>query len=206
MSTVGALDRGGEWDTALRTTGLIGLLALPVVLLVPGAAGLVVFGFITLWVNGPLSPLLPATYEPVLAYFGRIYPPLLIAIVGTVVTLAIEYVNYKLHRRLLRTTAGERVSRSGLAEKVSRLFARRPAFTIWLCAWSPLPYWPVRILSPMAGVPIETYLVATLLGRFPRLWLVASVGAWLNLPLSVLSGIAGGSILLAIGILAWSRR
>ena len=37
---------------------------------------------VTIFLNGPLAPLLPAAYEPVLMATGRVYLPLLVALVG----------------------------------------------------------------------------------------------------------------------------
>jgi membrane protein YqaA with SNARE-associated domain len=193
-----------EWSMVVRGSGIFALLTLPVVLYVPGAAGLTVFIMLTIWVNGPLSPVLPATYEPILIIFGQMYTALLIAGLGTVATLFIEYINYRLHQRLLGTTAMKNIAEGVAARRVVTLFARRPAFTVWLCAWSPLPYWPVRVLSPLAGLPLRTHLAATLLGRFPRLWFVAAVGTRLHLSTTALVAITTGSI--ALAGLAWAIR
>jgi membrane protein YqaA with SNARE-associated domain len=195
----------GEWDGVLRVTLLLGLAAIPVVLWVPGAAGLTLFALLTLWVNGPLSPLLPATYEPVLIYFSLFYLPFTLAVMGTIASLYIEYVNYRLHHRLLRTGPGERLAEGRLTRKVVALFARSPALTVWLCAWSPLPYWPVRILSPLAGLPLRTHLLATAFGRFPRLWFVAAAGAQLGLDPATLVGLTLISVLVAMAAWGWSR-
>jgi len=47
---------------------------------------------------------------------------------------------------------------------------------VWLCSWSPLPYWSVRILAPLARYSMARYLLATFLARFPRFWFFASLG------------------------------
>jgi hypothetical protein len=86
-------------------------------------------------------------------------------------------------------------------QKVVALFSRRPAFTVWLCAWSPLPYWPVRLLSPMAGLPLSRHLMATALGRFPQYLVVILLGAQLHLSTGVLTAIIVGTTLLTLG--AW---
>ena len=190
-----------ESDAVLRLTGVLALLAFPAVLFLPGAAGLTVFVLLTIWVNGPLSPFLPVAYEPLLIIFGQQYLPLLIAALGTMGTLFVEYINYRLHGQLLKTRAMKRVVGGRGVQWVARLFARRPAFTVWLCAWSPLPYWPVRILSPLTGLRVGPHLLATMLGRFPLYLLVATVGGRLNLSIPLLVGIALGTT--GIAALAW---
>ena len=52
----------------------------------------------TLWVHGPVSPFLPAAYEPVLMHYGTLYPPLVVAGIGTVANLVVEALNYVLYR------------------------------------------------------------------------------------------------------------
>lgn len=159
-----------------------------------------VFLLITVVVNGPLSPVLPAAYEPLLIYFSPLLGPLPTALLGTVGTLFVEYLNYHLHRGLLKTRTGQRITGGPLVQKVVALFKRRPAFTVWLCAWSPLPYWPVRLLSPLAGLSLSKHLTATALGRFPQYLAVIALGAQLHLSTGALGAIIVGSTLLTLGI------
>jgi hypothetical protein len=77
---------------------------------------------------------------------------------------------------------------------------RAPFFTVWLCSWSPLPYWLVRILSPMAGYPVRKHLWATFLGRFPRLWFFAALGLYWGIDLRVVFALSGVAILGAVGM------
>lgn len=157
-----------------------------------------VFLLVTILVNGPLSPVLPATYEPLLIFFARLLGPLPTAVLGTAGTIFVEYLNYHLHQRLLKTRAVQRVTGGPMVKKVVTLFRRRPAFTVWLCAWSPLPYWPVRLLSPMAGLSLSRHLVATALGRFPQYLVVILLGSRLHLSTGTLNAIILGSTLLAL--------
>jgi uncharacterized membrane protein YdjX (TVP38/TMEM64 family) len=171
-----------SWNAPLRMSGAVALLAIPAVLfLEPEVAGLVVFFIITMWVNGPLGIFLPATYEPILMLFGILYPPVLVAIIGIAGTLYIEGINYFIYRRLLETPALSGARQSRLVSSTAKLFNVAPFWTVWLCSWSPLPYWVVRILAPLARYPVKRYLAATLLGRFPRLWFFAAVGGSLRL-------------------------
>ena len=66
------------WDFVLRASGVLALIAILLTRIVPAAGGLISFVVVTIWVNGPLAPFLPATYEPILMAFGQIYPPLLV--------------------------------------------------------------------------------------------------------------------------------
>lgn len=195
------------WDGVLRATGALALLGIPAVLFLPtSVGGLVGFILVTVWVNGPLGMFLPATYEPILMLFGRIYPPVLVGFLGILGILYIEYLNYYLYGKLLDLEAFRAVRRSTVVARVVRWFGRAPFFTVWMCSWSPLPYWAVRILAPMARYPVKRYLLATFLGRFPRLWFFAALGTWWGIGGGTLLLITLGSIALALGIFAWRRR
>lgn len=193
------------WDRFLRVSAIVLLVAIPLAMYVPAAGGMVAFGLVTIWVNGPIAPFLPSTYEPIVILFGRVYSPLVVAAVGTAGTIYAEYVNYHLYRRVLGISKLERARRSRLTAWVLERFRRAPFFTIWLCSWSILPYWPVRFISPMAGYDVRRQLVATALGRFPRIWIFALFGAWLQVDIGMLALISLGLIVVAVTIYAVLR-
>ncbi|UCG87219.1 MAG: VTT domain-containing protein [Gemmatimonadota bacterium] len=193
------------WDGVLRLTGIVALLSIPLTVWVPRAGGLVGFGVVTVWVNGPISPFLPATFEPMLMLMGRVYPPILVAIVATAGTLYIEYLNYHVFDRVLQLSALERMRKSHTVEWVLKWFRKAPFFTVWMSSWSPIPYWPVRIISPLAGYDIRRHLFATFLGRAPRLWFFAALGVWWNASLGMLVAISMSSIALALAIYFYKR-
>ncbi len=188
------------WDGVLRGSGITVLLGIFILQYMPTAGPLVGFVLVTIWINGPIAFLFPAVYEPILMLFGRMYPPLLIGCLGTCGTLYVEYLNYHLYRRALYTDALAPFRRRRLVQRVTALFRKMPFFTVWLCSLL-LPYWPVRIVSPLAGYAVSRHLTATLLGRFPRLWFFAALGASLHVDPKVLLGISAavaGSALVLI--------
>lgn len=198
-------ERGNRtWDGVLRGTGLLAVLGIPVVLLVPETAAMTGFVLVTIWVNGPFSPLLPATYEPILMLFGRVYDPLLVALFGTAGTLYVEWLNYQLYRAVLTMDGASGFRESRMVTKVVELFEKKPFLAVWLCSWSILPYWPVRILSSVAGYDVRKHLTATFLGRLPRLWFFAALGLWWDVPDRWLVWATVGGI--AIGVSVWSWR
>ena len=193
------------WDGVLRLTAVVALLSIPLAIWVPRAGGMVGFGVLTIWVNGPISPFLPATFEPMLMLMGRVYPPLLVAVVGTAGTLYVEYLNYQLFSRVLQLSALERMRKGQTVEWVLKWFKKAPFFTVWMSSWSPLPYWPVRFISPLAGYDVKRHLTATFLGRFPRLWFFAALGLWWNASIGMLVLISMSGIGLAVAIYIYKR-
>lgn len=192
------------WDAILRISGVLALLAIPLTLAEPNSAAFSGFVLVTIWINGPLSPLLPATYEPVLMLMGRVYPPVLVAALGTAGILFVEYVNYQLYRQVLFIEKLDRVREGRFVRRVVALFRRAPFFTVWLCSWSLLPYWFVRFLSPLAGYSVWRQLFATLLGRLPRLWFFAALGLYWRISATALFSISAVSIL--VGLAVWAAR
>ncbi len=189
------------WDGIIRGTGALALLGIPATIWSPEiAGGLIGFLLVTLWVNGPLGIFMPATYEPILMLFGRVYPPLLIAIAGMLAILYVEFLNYHLYARVLRRDRFRAALENRAAQKVLTLFRRAPFFAIWLCSWSPLPFWSVRILASVTRYPVRRYLLATFLGRCPRLWFFASLGIWWNVEGEVLAVISLAAIAVAVAM------
>ncbi len=181
-------------------------LAVPLVLGLPAEGGLVTFFAFTLWCNGPWSPLLPAFYEPVLLATGRTHGALSVAVVGTVGTLLIEWANYYIHAAAVGSARATNLREHKATRWLAERFARRPFFYVWLCAWSPLPYWPVRTLSPLARLSVPKHLLATAIGRLPRLWFIAAVGAVLQPPLWMLAIITTLPVVIAASVWVKQRR
>lgn len=187
-------------DRLLRGTGVVALLAIPLTLLWPVVAPLTAFLLVTVWVHGPASPFLPAAYEPVLLLFGRVYPPLLIGLLGTLGDLYVEYLDYQLFLGLGAFGPYRTLLKHPLFTRAVALFNRRPFLAVWLFAWSPLPDWMIRVIAPAARYPVRRYLLAMGLGRLPKFWLLAALGAWWQPDRRLVLGVVAVSILLTAGM------
>lgn len=187
-------------DRMLRVTGGLALAATAATLLVPAVAPLVPFVLFTIWTNGPHSPLLPASHEPVLMLYGRLFPPILIGGLGTAGIVLAEWINYRLYAEAAGWKALVGVRHTTLVERLTQLFARRPFLAIVLAAITPVPYWIARALSVLARYPVAKHLVATAIGRFPRLTFFAALGSGLSIPTRWLVGVTLASVLIGIGL------
>ncbi len=193
------------WSAVVRVTGVLGALAIWPTTIWPDVAALVGFALVTIVVNGPLSPLFPATYEPILMALGRAYAPTLVAFAGMLGILYIEYLNYHLYGAALLHPRLDGFRQRRLVRWAISLFKKRPFFAVWLCAWSPLPFWAVRMIAPLANYPIRPYLFATFLGRYPRLWFFAALGGVIPVPTSWLIAMAVILSLSGLCVAAWRR-
>lgn len=193
------------WDAVIRGTGAAAVLGIALVWLLPVSGPLVGLGIFTLWISGPLSPLFPVGLEPVLMLFARLYPPWLVAAVCMLAGVYIEFLSYYLYGYVAGREAARPVRESRLGRWARDLFASRPFLATWFCAWSPLPFWVVRFLAPLSGYPVSRYLAANVLGRYPKLWLFASVGLWWSASDGLLLGLAGACLLLGPAVWFWRR-
>lgn len=195
-----------EWDAMLRATGVIGLLALYPTYRSPSIAGLVGFFCVTLFLSGPTTVVIPAAFEPLLMVTGRAYPPLLVALVAVTGNLYMDYVNYHIFGAAIRHPRLERAKNSRVVQRLLALFQRVPFFAVWLCSWSPIPYWIVSTLAPLSRYRMRKYLFATLLGRFPRVWFFASLGLLVPFSSQVLVTYVACAIAVGIAVVVWKRR
>ena len=196
------------WIVFSSMSGVVALLALGAAVLWPRFAALIGFLGATILINGPFSPLFPASYEPVLMLAARIYPPLVIAVVGTAGILYMEFINYHLYGFAVLHPRLERARGSFWVRQSEKLFRRSPFFAVWLLAFTPLPYWVARILGPLTAYPKRRYLLATFLGRFPRLWLYAAFSLWLPIPtrIMLLGTLAITGIAFAVAVVQRRQR
>jgi uncharacterized membrane protein YdjX (TVP38/TMEM64 family) len=195
-----------EWDAVLRGTGVVALLALYPTLRWPWVAGLTGFLCLTLFVSGPISVVVPAAFEPMLMVAGRAYPPLLVALVAVAGNLYMDYINYHVFGAAIRHPRLEKAKNSRVVQSMLRLFQRSPFFAVWLCSWSPIPYWIVSTLAPLSRYSMRKYLFATFLGRAPRVWFFASLGLVIPVATQVLVTYIACAITVGVALLVWKRR
>ena len=195
-----------RWDGILRGTGVMAALGIPLVILAPATAPLLVFVLATLWTHGPLAMFMPAAYEPILAHFGGLYPPVEIAAIGTAADLVVEYVDYHVFGALSRGTHARRALNHSMVQRALRWFSRAPFLTTFVFALTPLPDWAVRFVAPAAGYPVRRYLLAMGLGRFPNFLLFAAAGTIWHPGPGVLAMLLCVSLSLGVAVVHRQRR
>ena len=186
-------------------SGILAAAGILLVALFPAAGPLVGLELFTIWINGPYSMVFPATFEPVLMLFGRLYDPFLVAVVATAGNLYVEFLNYHLYRQVMGLEQAEPLRESRVVRFLVRLFDKAPFLTVWICAWSVLPYWAVRIVAPVSGYPVKRYMWATFLGRLPKLWFFAALGAWWSVSTELLLAVTAAGVALGFAIWGWKR-
>jgi uncharacterized membrane protein YdjX (TVP38/TMEM64 family) len=194
-----------EWDLALRATGIVGLLGLPLVTVVPDAEPLVLLVLATLWMRGPASAFIPVGLEPILMLYGRLYPIWLVTLVAAGASAYVEVLSLHLMRGVLAMRLLERARHSVQGSRVMRLFNRSPAAAIAIAAVSPIPDWITRTLAAVSHYPTRRYVVADTVGRLPKLFIPALLGRVVGISDRWLLGISAGSVVVGgiVGLVRW---
>jgi uncharacterized membrane protein YdjX (TVP38/TMEM64 family) len=80
-------------------------------------------------------------------------------------------------------------------QKAARLFMKYPFAVIVVAGFTPIPFFPFKFLSFSLRYPLARYLIALLVGRFPRYVLLAWIGHVIQIPTWLLIAVFGGAIL-----------
>lgn len=125
------------------------------------------------WYSIPGNSFILLPHEPAVLYAGTLYHPFLVATVGTLATVPPSAFDYQLFKRVFQLKPLVQANRSRIARLAQRGFNWQPWWTIVLFAFSPIPFYPVRLAAPMAGYPPARYVTAVAFGRWPRYYLLA---------------------------------
>lgn len=194
------LKRRGDrrWDVVIRATGTAGLLGLPVVLMVPRSVPLVWLAVLGIPANSPLSPVVPAAFEPLIMEAAKHAAVLPVTLVALGTYLYMEYLNWHVYSWVLSRRPFARVREKGWVGWSLDRFARAPFATVVFFAVTPVPFWAVRSLAILTGYPLFRFMSATAVGRLPRLWFYAWLGAALRVPAVILLGVIVGTAAVVI--------
>lgn len=192
-----------SWDLLLRSCAIAALAATLVSILFPGVSDLAVFFTLMLICCGPTSAFLPAASEPVLIAFGRLYPPLLLAGIGIVAIVLVEFLNYIVFDAILHSEKLSKLRDAKIVQLVVRWFNAQPFVTVTVAALTPIPFWIARTCAVLSRYSIARYMCATALGRFVRIFLIAAVGSALPLTTGqiVAVGVAAMVVIVAVVLL-----
>jgi len=145
-------------------------------------------------------------HETMLFAVAQKYPPALVASVGCVSSAAAAILDYWLigwfvSRRLVRQTFDQ----SRWYAVAQRIFLKAPFLLILGSAIAPVPFYPVKILAIANDYPLTLFLTATMIGRWPRFWLLAVGGRAVKPPSSMLMWLTVA--LMALGLFQiWRTR
>jgi len=128
-------------------------------------------------------------HEPLMIYLGKIYPFYIPVIIGILPTILGCYLDYMVLTPVLNSRLFKRPLNSKFYKKSEEYFRKMPYFTLFIFALTPLPFYPVRILSVASGYPVSRYVSSVTLGRIPRYAILTLSGSLFNISNNVIFGI-----------------
>jgi membrane protein YqaA with SNARE-associated domain len=145
--------------------------------------------------------------EPAVIYAGTIYHPVLVVVIFCLATVTASLIDYYTVRKVLQLRRFAPLKQTSFYQAAVRCFYWQPWWTIVVFAFTPLPFFPVRVLALSSNYPLLHYVSANVVGRAPRYYLLAVAGAWLTIPLMymILMGFIMALIPTLFGFF-WSRR
>lgn len=130
----------------------------------------------------PANSVLPIPHEPGVLYVAQFYHPVWVALAATTGAVVVSFADYALVKAAMRHPRVSGATEKGLFKWAVKWMQRFPFWIIVLFSLTPLPIYVVRLLAPASGYPIERYVAAQLVGRFPRFLLLAWIGQTVMLP------------------------
>jgi len=121
-------------------------------------------------------------HEPVLLYFSKFYLPLTVALVAIAGTTITELLNYSVFKYVMDLNVFKNLSQKKTVVKLVNLFKKSPFVALLVAGFTPVPFYPFRFLVVVAKYPKWKYILAVILSRTPRYYLLAIFGYSLKVP------------------------
>jgi membrane protein YqaA with SNARE-associated domain len=173
------------WRAFLLALAAYALLGTFVLWLVPDLAGVFLLGAYCI----PANSIVPIPHEPAILYFAKFYDPFWCALAGTIGSLIASFSDYAMVGAALRHRSLAKTRNSRLFQWSTRWMKRAPFAITVLFSFTPLPISIVRILAPAVEFPVRRYLLAQIVGRFPRFYILAWIGHVVLIPTWILIGL-----------------
>lgn len=188
-----------KWDVFLRLTAGAALVGIPFAIWVPESIPLVWLAVVGVPSNSPLGPIIPTGFEPFIMIAAKYYDAFWVTVVATAIYMYMEYVNWHVYGWVLRWDKLEPLKDKRWVKWGMENFAKSPFWITMFFAVTPVPFWIARCLALLNKYPIWPFMLATAIGRFPRLFLYAWLGDLLRIPTPLLVGVAVGTAVILIG-------
>ena len=167
---------------ALAVYAVVGVIVLAVV---PDFSSLFLLGGYCI----PANSVLPIPHEPAILYFAKFYDPFWCALAGTVGSLIACFADYAMVGAAMRHRALAKTRSSRLFRWSTKWMKRYPFAITVLFSFVPLPISVVRILAPAVEYNVRRYMLAQIVGRFPRFYMLAWIGHTVHIPTWILVGL-----------------
>ena len=121
-------------------------------------------------------------HEPVFLYFSKFYSPLNVTLVAIAGTSLAEVLNYSVFKYVGDLKPVQSIHYSKMVNKLINLFNKAPFAALLVAGFTPVPFYPFRFLVVLARYPLLKYILAIILSRTPRFYLLALFGHAIKIP------------------------
>ena len=167
------------WLLGAAFFGAVGVAAFLAAVILPAHLSLPSFVFYTA-ISNTFIPWLP--HEPIVILYGTLYSAWILAPLAGVATCAIEALNYRVLSLVVGVRRVKAVTQQRIYRTAERWFNRLPFLAIVIAGITPVPYAPFRVLVVTSRYPLKRYLLGVFVGRTPRYFMLALLGAAFHLP------------------------
>ena len=121
-------------------------------------------------------------HEPILIYLGNSYDPIILAIIGTMGTIVAGLLDHLVFVPLFSLKSLEFMLRFKWYRRAKKWFNIQPFLTLTIAGFSPVPFFPFKILAFTSQYPLLRYIGSLVAGRMPRYYLLALFGGVFMVP------------------------
>lgn len=128
--------------------------------------------------------LVPLPTPPFVIALGEVFNPSIVALTGAVGNVIAAFVEYHVLLWIFsRTELQQRVETNRIFQRFSHYFHRAAFACLIFTGFTPIPFEPFRFTAILTRYNLRLYLLAVLLGRFPRYYLIAFIGDQFQIPI-----------------------
>jgi membrane protein YqaA with SNARE-associated domain len=121
-------------------------------------------------------------HEPVLIWYGKFLNLWGLSAAAAAGTLVSAFLDYRIFAKVLNLRYSERYKSTEMYRKGHRWFYRMPFVSLVVAGFTPIPFFPFKFMVYSSKYPLWKYLLAVAVGRFPRYYLLATVGKVFQVP------------------------
>lgn len=152
------------------------------------------------------TSFLALPHEPLIFLYGKNYGIIMTALLALPPTIAGCYLDYGILRPVLSGKYLSGIRKHAFYIRMAGWFNRLPFMTVLFAAATPVPFYPVRLLSISENYNRHKYTSAVLLGRLPRFLLIGAGTKIWQIPDNYIFVILALMIIWYICLLIYKRR
>ena len=159
-----------NWKVVASLLASLGVISLLIVKFAPLYKKLL---FLTLY-SIPSNSFIPGIpHEPAVILAGKSYRPIIVALFASLGTCIAAIIDYHVLTPILTHEKAEALKKQTIYKISFRYFGKAPFISLVIAAFSPVPFFPFRVLSIASSYPFKKYLLSIFLGRTPRYYLLS---------------------------------